>query len=114
MGRKKKQVIFEPKLDGYIETGKKKRYATYSSGAEKYGVGPWTFTEWAKKQVQQSVKENGLSLIWIFWMNIWKKKISKNQKGENDMPKVRKEIDSEGIDVVSVPSLFECLYFNEF
>ena len=39
MGRKKKQVIFEPKLDGYIETGKKKRYATYSSGAEQYGMG---------------------------------------------------------------------------
>ena len=50
MGRKKKQVIFEPKLDGYIETGKKKRYATYNSGAEQYGVGTWTFAEWAKKE----------------------------------------------------------------
>ena len=49
MGRKKKQVIFEPKLDGYIENGNKKRYATYQSGAEQYGVGPWTFAEWAKK-----------------------------------------------------------------
>ena len=49
MGRKKKQVILEPELDEYIETGKKKRYATYSSGAKQYGVGPWTFAEWTKK-----------------------------------------------------------------
>lgn len=55
-----------------------------------------------RKQVQQSVKENGLSLIWIFWMNIWKKKISKNQKGENDMPKVRKEIDKEKMEKLMV------------
>lgn len=55
-----------------------------------------------RKQVQQSVKENGLSLIGISWMNIWKKKISKNQKGGNDMPKVRKEIDKEKMEKLMV------------
>lgn len=49
MGRKKKQVIVKPELDGYIENCKKKRYATYKSGAEQYGVEQWTFAEWAKK-----------------------------------------------------------------
>lgn len=49
MGRKKKQTVLKPELDDYIENEKKKRYATYKSGAELYGVGPWTFSEWAKK-----------------------------------------------------------------
>lgn len=48
MGRKKKQVILKPELDGYIEKDKKKRFATYKSGAEQFGVEQWTFAEWAR------------------------------------------------------------------
>lgn len=91
MGRKKKQVIFEPKMDiSKLERKSVMRLTTLVQNSTEWEHGP--LLNGLRKQVLQSVKENGLLLILIFWMNIWKKKYQKAKKEETTCQRLEKRL----------------------